>query len=71
VPRALRLFSYLALFLQGCLPEEDEMTYTIAEYHEGIHIVRAELHNKEDFDQLIKQLLTYRNQHYPQKEENK
>ena len=47
------------------------MTYTIAEYHEGIHIVRAELHNKEDFDQLIKQLLTYRNQHYPQKEENK
>ena len=46
------------------------MTYTITEYHEGIHIVRAELHNKEDFDKLVIQLAKYRAQYYtPEKEE--
>lgn len=45
------------------------MIYTIIQADDELHIARAELNCREDFDDLIEKLVEYRNDHYPQKEE--
>lgn len=48
------------------------MTYTITtECHEDgiVTLVRAELHNADDFTKLIKVLFEYRDQRFPQQKE--
>jgi len=52
------------------------MNYTITNFdqdRDGMNavVVRAELSTREDFDKLIGKLFTYRDEHYPQKDEKK